>query len=197
MAQQQQPVWGNPAAWALFAVAVLTACVGVFYAGLVPGSTAPLLIGILISCSLPQLIGAIICFRRGEVLFASIAGLFGTVITLGAAFTLFQLAIQGGGHFTPEVMGAFWLALFVITEVFAIGFGHAPYTWFIMAGIAEVGVAFFFLGLVNLGAADITGAIAGWLLIIFSAFCIYSGAAIVLGEHFQRPMLPLGRPVIK
>jgi len=164
---------------------------------LVPGSTAPLLIGILISCSLPQLIGAIICFRRGEVLFASIAGLFGTVITLGAAFTLFQLAIQGGGHFTPEVMGAFWLALFVITEVFAIGFGHAPYTWFIMAGIAEVGVAFFFLGLVNLGAAQITGAIAGWLLIIFSAFCIYSAAAIVLGEHFQRPMLPLGRPVIK
>ena len=197
MAQQQQPVWGNPAAWALFAVAVLTACVGVFYAGLVPGSTAPLLIGILISCSLPQLIGAIICFRRGEVLFASIAGLFGTVITLGAAFTLFQLAIQGGGAFTPQVMGAFWLTLFVITEVFAIGFGHAPYTWFIMAGIAEVGVAFFFLGLVNLGAADITGAIAGWLLIIFSAFCIYSGAAIVLGEHFQRPMLPLGRPVIK
>jgi succinate-acetate transporter protein len=197
MAQQQQPVWGNPAAWALFAVAVLTACVGVFYAGLVPGSTAPLLIGILISCSLPQLIGAIICFRRGEVLFASIAGLFGTVITLGAAFTLFQLAIQGAGAFTPQVMGAFWLTLFVITEIFAIGFGHAPYTWFIMAGIAEVGVAFFFLGLVNLGAAQITGAIAGWLLIIFSAFCIYSAAAIVLGEHFQRPMLPLGRPVIK
>jgi succinate-acetate transporter protein len=197
MAQQQQQVWGNPAAWALFAVAVLTACVGVYYAELVPSSTAPLLIGILISCSLPQLIGAIICFRRGEVLFASIAGLFGTVITLGAAFTLFQLAIQGGGHFTPEVMGAFWITLFVITEIFAIGFGHAPYTWFIMAGIAEVGVAFLFLGLVNLGGAPITGTIAGWLLIVFAAFCIYSAAAIVLGEHFQRPMLPLGRPIFK
>ena len=196
MAQQQQ-VWGNPAAWALFAVAVLTACVGVFYCGLVPMSTAPLLIGILISCSLPQLIGAIICFRRGEVLFASIAGLFGTVITLGAAFTLFQLAIQGAGAFTPEVMGAFWITLFVITEIFAIGFGRAPYSWFILAGIAEVGVAFLFLGLVNLGGAPITGAIAGWLLIIFSAFCIYSAAAIVLGEHFQRPVLPLGRPVFK
>jgi succinate-acetate transporter protein len=195
MAQQQQQVWGNPAAWALFAVAVLTACVGVFYAGLVPGSTAPLLIGILISCSLPQLISAIICFRRGEVLFASICGLFGTVITLGAAFTLYQLAIQAPapGAFTPEVMGAFWITLFVITEIFAIGFGRM--SWFLLLGIAEVGVSFLFLGINALTGG--AGAIAGWLLIIFSAFCIYSSAAIVWGEHFQRPMLPLGRPCFK
>jgi succinate-acetate transporter protein len=194
MAQQQQ-TWANPAPWALLAVAVLTACVGVFFAGLVPGSTAPLLIGILLSCSLPQLIGAIICFRRGEILLGSIAGLFGTAITLGAAFTLYQQVFQGGGTFTPEIMGTFWIALFVITEIFAIGFGRM--SWFLLAGIAEVGVAFLFLGLVNLGGAPITAAIAGYLLIIFSAFCIYSSAAILWGEHFQRPMLPLGRPVFK
>jgi succinate-acetate transporter protein len=194
MAQQQQ-TWANPAPWALLAVAVLTACVGVFFAGLVPGSTAPLLIGILLSCSLPQLIGAIICFRRGEILLGSIAGLFGTAITLGAAFTLYQQVFQGGGTFTPEVMGTFWITLFVITEIFAIGFGRM--SWFLLAGIAEVGVAFLFLGLVNLGGAPITAAIAGYLLIIFSAFCIYSSAAILWGEHFQRPMLPLGRPVFK
>jgi len=195
MAQQQQQAWANPAPWALLAVAVLTACVGVFYGGLVPMSTAPLLIGILIACSLPQLIGAIICFRRGEILLGSIAGLFGTVITLGAAFTLFQLVIQGGGAFTPEIMGTFWIALFVITEIFAIGFGRA--SWFLLAGIAEVGVAFLFLGLNTLTGSAAAGAIAGYLLIIFSAFCIYSSAAILWGEHFQRPMLPLGRPVFK
>lgn len=195
MAQQQQQVWANPAPWALLAVAVLTACVGVFYGGLVPMSTAPLLIGILIACSLPQLIGAIICFRRGEILLGSIAGLFGTVITLGAAFTLFQLVIQGGGAFTPEIMGTFWIALFVITEIFAIGFGRA--SWFLLAGIAEVGVAFLFLGINTLTGSMAAGAIAGYLLIIFSAFCIYSSAAILWGEHFQRPMLPLGRPVFK
>ena len=196
MAQQQQ-VWANPAAWALFAVAVLTACVGVFYGGLVPMSTAPLLIGILLSCSLPQLIGAIICFRRGEILLASIAGLFGTVITLGAAFTLYQLAIQAPapGAFTPEVMGAFWITLFVITEIFAIGFGRM--SWFLLLGIAEVGVSFLFLGINALTGSMAAGAIAGYLLIIFSAFCIYSSAAILWGEHFQRPMLPLGRPVFK
>jgi succinate-acetate transporter protein len=193
MSQQQQQVWANPAGWALLAVAVLTACVGVYYAGLVPGSTAPLLIGILIACSLPQLIGAIICFRRGEILFASIAGLFGTVITLGAAFTLYQLAIQGAGAFTPEIMGTFWITLFVITEIFAIGFGRM--SWFLMLGIAEVGVAFLCLGINALTGG--AGAIAGWLLIIFSAFCIYSSAAILWGEHFQRPMLPLGRPCFK
>jgi succinate-acetate transporter protein len=147
----------------------------------------------LIACSLPQLIGAIICFRRGEILFASIAGLFGTVITLGAAFTLYQLAIQGAGAFTPEIMGTFWITLFVITEIFAIGFGRM--SWFLMLGIAEVGVAFLCLGINALTGG--AGAIAGWLLIIFSAFCIYSSAAILWGEHFQRPMLPLGRPCFK
>jgi len=197
MAQQQQQVWANPAPWALLAVAVLTACVGVFYGGLVPMSTAPLLIGILLSCSLPQLIGAIICFRRGEILLASIAGLFGTVITLGAAFTLYQLAIQAPapGAFTPEVMGAFWITLFVITEIFAIGFGRM--SWFLLLGIAEVGVSFLFLGINALTGSMAAGAIAGYLLIIFSAFCIYSSAAILWGEHFQRPILPLGRPVFK
>jgi succinate-acetate transporter protein len=195
MAQQQQQAWANPAPWALLSVAVLTACVGVFYGGLVPMSTAPLLIGILIACSLPQLIGAIICFRRGEILLGSIAGLFGTVITLGAAFTLFQLVIQGGGAFTPEIMGTFWITLFVITEIFAIGFGRA--SWFLLLGIAEVGVAFLFLGINTLTGSLMAGAIAGYLLIIFSAFCIYSSAAILWGEHFQRPMLPLGRPCFK
>jgi succinate-acetate transporter protein len=160
-------------------------------------STAPLLIGILLSCSLPQLIGAIICFRRGEILLASIAGLFGTVITLGAAFTLYQLAIQAPapGAFTPEVMGAFWITLFVITEIFAIGFGRM--SWFLLLGIAEVGVSFLFLGINALTGSMAAGAIAGYLLIIFSAFCIYSSAAILWGEHFQRPILPLGRPVFK
>lgn len=194
MAQQQQ-VWANPAAWALQAVAVLTACAGVFFAGLVPPSTAPLLIGILIACSFPQLIGGIICFRRGEILLGSICGLFGTVITLGVAFTLFQLAIQGAGAFTPEVMGAFWITLFVITEIFAIGFGRM--SWFLLLGIAEVGVSFLFLGINALTGSMAAGAIAGYLLIIFSAFCIYSSAAILWGEHFQRPILPLGRPVFK
>jgi len=195
MAQQQQQVWANPGPWAIEAVAVLTACAGVFFAGFVPATTAPLLIGILIACSFPQLIGGIICFRRGDVLLASICGLFGTVITLGVAFTLFQLAIQGAGAFTPEVMGTFWIALFVITEVFAIGFGRM--SWFLLAGIAEVGVSFLFLGLLYLGGAPIMGAIAGWLLIIFSAFCIYASSAILWAEHFQRLILPIGRPCFK
>lgn len=197
MAQQEQQVWGNPAGWALFAVAVLTACLGVSFAGLVPASTVPLLIGILIPCSLPQLIGAIIIFRRGEVLFPSIAGLFGTVITLGGAFTLYQQVIQAPapGAFTPEVMGAFWISLFVITEIFAIGFGRM--SWFLLLGIAEVGVAFLLLGINALTGSVVAGTTAGVLLILFSAFCIYSAAAITLGEHFQRPVLPIGKPIFK
>ncbi len=197
MAQQQEQVWANPAGWALLAVAVLTACVGVFHAGLVPMTTAPLLIGILLACSLPQLIGAIICFRRGEILFASIAGLFGTVITLGAAFTVYQLVIQAPkpGAFTPEIMGTFWITLFVITEIFAIGFGRM--SWFVLAFVAEVGVMFLLLGIFAWSGIPVFSIIAGWLALIFAAFCLYVASAILLGEHFQRPILPIGRPVFK
>lgn len=195
MSQQQE--WANPGPWALATVAVLTASLGVVQVGLVPATSAPLLIGILLAGSLPQLIGGVIAFKRGDILLGSIAGLFGTVITLGAAITLWQLVIQAPkpGAFTPEVMGAFWIVLFIITETYAVGFGRI--SWLLMAGIAEVGVAFLLLGISTLAGSPYAGVIAGYLLLIFSAFCIYTSTAILWAEHFQRPILPLGRPIFK
>ncbi len=195
--QEAQPQsWANPLPWAIMAVAVLTACVGSVYAELVPASTTPLLVGILLACSLPQLLGGVILLRRGEILVGSLSGLFGTVITLGAAITLWQqLGAAEPGAITPEVMGVFWIVLFVIAEVIAYGLGRV--SWFIMLGIGEVGVSFLFLGINALTASRGTGLIAGYLLIVFSAFCLYASAGMVLGEHFQRPVLPLGKPVLK
>jgi len=151
----------------------------------------------MLACSLPQLLGGIILFQRGEILVASLSGLFGTVITLGAAITLWQqLGAAEPGAITPEVMGVFWIVLFVIAEVIAIGLGRA--SWFIMVGIGEVGLSFLFLGISALSASPrTTGLIAGYLLIVFSAFCLYASSAMVLGEHFQRPVLPLGKPIFK
>jgi len=178
------------------AVAVLTGCVGVVYAEWVPASTTPLLFGILLACSLPQLIAGIILLARGEVLVGTLSGLFGTVITLGAAITLWQLlGAKEPGAITPEVMGAFWIILFVLAEIIAYGLGRA--SWFIMLGIAEVGVAFLLLGINAAWASEAAGIIAGWLLVVFSAFCIYASAAMLLGEHFQRPILPVGKPIFK
>lgn len=194
MAEQKQQVWANTLPWAVMAVAVLAACVGAVYAGLVPPTTVPLLVGILLACSLPQLIGGIILFQRGEILVGSLCGLFGTVITLGAAITLWQ-QLGAAGAITPEVMGFFWITLFIIAEVIAIGLGRI--SWFVLAGIAEVGVAFVFLGINALTGSPFAGLIAGWLLLVFAAFCVYASSAIVLAEHFGKPVLPLGRPVFK
>lgn len=192
----QQQSWANPLPWVIMSVAVLTACVGSVYAELVPASTTPLLVGILLACSLPQLLGGIILLRRGEILVGSLSGLFGTVITLGAAITLWQqLGAPEPGAITPEVMGVFWLVLFVFAEVIAYGLGRA--TWFIMLGVGEVGVAFLFLAINALTASRGSGLVAGYLLVVFSVFCIYASSAMVLGEHFQRPMLPLGKPIFK
>ncbi|MEW6425044.1 MAG: GPR1/FUN34/YaaH family transporter [Bacillota bacterium] len=193
----QQQGWSNPGPWAIATVAVLTASVGAVYAGLIPATSAPLLIGILLPCSLPQLIGGIIALKRGDILLGSICGLFGTVITLGAALTLWQLVVQAPqpGAFTSEVMGVFWITLFIITETYAVGFGRV--SWLLLAGIAEVGVAFMLLGISTLAGSSSAGVIAGYLLLIFSAFCIYASTALLWAEHFQRAILPLGRPIFK
>jgi succinate-acetate transporter protein len=197
MAQQQQQGWANTAPWMFFAVAVLTACLGGMLTGLVPASSVPLMIGVLLACSLPQLLGAIIHFRRGEILLATIGGSFGTVITLGAAFTMWIQIFKAPapGAFTGEIMGFFWITLFIITEVFAIGFGRM--SWFVLAGVAEVGVMFLLLGLFSLLGVPVLSLIAGIFSLVFAAFCIYVASAVVLGEHFQRPMLPIGHPVFK
>jgi len=197
MAQQQEQVWANPAPWIFYAVAVLVACLGGVLTGLVPASSAPLLIGVLLACALPQLLGAIICYRRGEILLATIAGSFGTVITLGAAFTMWIQIFKAPapGAFTGEIMGFFWITLFIVTEVIAIGFGRV--SWFILLFVAEVGVMFLFLAIFAWSGIPGLGIIAGWLALIFAAFCLYTASAIVLGEHFQRPVLPIGRPCFK
>lgn len=195
--QQPQPQWANTLPWAVMAVAVLTACVGSVKAEIVPASTAPLLVGILLACSLPQLLGGLILFRRGEILVGSLAGLLGTVVTLGAAVTLWQLVYKSNpdAPTTPEVLGVFWITLSVIVLVFAIGLGRA--SWFIALGITLAAVAFLFLGIEAAWASHNAALIAGYLLVVFAAFCIYASAAMVLGEHFQRAVLPLGKPIFK
>lgn len=206
MTQEQSQGWANTGAFALFAVAVLIACLGGFRAGFVPASSAPLMVGVLLACAFPQIIGAIIAFRRGEILLGTIAGLFGATITMGAAFTLWiqVFAAPSSGAFTPELMGFFWITLFIITEIFAVGFGRM--SWFMMLGIAEVGVVFLVEGLYAFQGAPVgpngyitsgLGNLAGYLELIFAAFCIYASAAILWAEHFEKPVLPLGKPVFK
>lgn len=189
--------WANPGPWILQSVAVLTGCAGFAFAGLVPPSTVPLLVGVLLSCVLPQLLGGIIAYRRGEVVLATISGLFGTVITMGAALTLYQQVFMAPqpGAFTPEVMAVFWFVLFILAETMAVAFGRA--SWFILLGIAEVGVAFLFLSINAWTGSVFALKTAGWLLIVFSAFCIYCSAAMLWAEQFERPILPLGRPIFK
>ncbi len=204
--KNNQQIWANAGPFALLAVAVLVCCLGGFRAGFLPKSTAPLMFGILVACSLPQIIGAIIAFRRNDILLGSIAGLFGTTITLGAALTLYiQIFMAPApGAFTPEIMAFFWITLFVITEVFAVGFGRI--SWFLLIGIAEVGVVFLLEGIYAAQGAPIgpngfitsnLANLAGYLEIIFAVFCIYSAAAILWAEHFERPILPLGPPIFK
>jgi len=85
--------------------------------------------------------------------------------------------------------------LFIITETYAVAFGMI--SWLLMAGIAEVGVAFLLLGVAVLGGWGAVAVVAGYLLLLFACFCLYSSTAVLWAEHFERPILPLGGPVFK
>jgi succinate-acetate transporter protein len=193
--QQQQPEpqpqndWANPGPWSLFGIAALTGCAGFFNAGLLPPTTAPLLVGIVVACILPQVLAGLINFKRGEILIGTLNGLFGTVATIGVAATTWMLiSAPKPGAITPEIMAVFWIILFIAMEIAAVGFGRM--SWFLMLGIAEVGASFLCLGLGKF-------VLGGWLLMIFAAFCLYLGAALLWAEVFQRPILPIGRPAFK
>jgi succinate-acetate transporter protein len=189
--QPQQPPqgWANPGPWSLFSIAVLTGCAGFFNAGLLPPTTAPLLVGIMVACIIPQLVAGIINFQRGEILIGTLNGVFGTVATVGISLTTWMLiTVPRPGMITPEILGVFNIILFLVMEIAAVAFGRA--SWFLMLGIAEVGVAFLCFGLAQI-------VLGGWLLIIFAVFVLYIAAAILWGEVFQRPVLPIGRPVFK
>jgi hypothetical protein len=143
----------------------------------------------MVACIIPQLAAGFINFQRGEILIGTLNGLFGTVATIGISLTTWMLiTAPKPGAITPEIMSPFNIILFIAMEIAAIGFGRM--SWFLMLAIAEVGAAFLFfgLGMITYG---------GWLLIVFALFCLYLGAAILWGEVFQRPVLPLGRPVFK
>lgn len=187
--------WANGGPLVIFAVAVLVACLGGLRAGYVPMSSAPLMVGVLIACAIPQLVGGIIAYRRDEVLLGTISSLFGTTVSLGAAITLYTQIFMAPtpGAITPELMGFFWITLFVITEVIAICFGRM--SWFLMLGIAEVGVVFLLEGTFALQGNPALAMLAGYLELGFAVFCTYSASAILLGEHFQKPVLPLGKPI--
>ncbi|PLX39770.1 MAG: hypothetical protein C0608_11375 [Deltaproteobacteria bacterium] len=206
MENRSSQSWANGGPLVMFSVAVLVACLGGFRAGFVPISSAPLMVGVLVACSLPQIVGGIIAYRREEILLGTISCLFGTTVTLGAALTLWIQVFEAPapGAFTPELMGFFWITMAVLTMVLAIGFGRL--SWFLLLGIAEVGVVFLLEGLYSLQGAPIgpngfitlqLANVAGYLELGFAFFCAYAGSAILLGEHFQKPVLPLGAPLFK
>lgn len=191
------PSWANGGPLGIYATAVIVACLGSIRIGAIPGSSAPLMVGIITACAVPIFVAGVIAYRRNETLLGTIFTMFGTTIALGAAMTLHIQVFMAPkpGAFTPEVLGIFWITLCVITAVFAICFGRM--SWFLAAGIAAAAVLFLLEGMFALGHDPDVGVLAGWVELGFAAFCVYAGSAILLGEHFQKPVLPVGAPLFK
>lgn len=191
------PHWGNAGPLGILATAVIVICLGSIRLGWIPANSAPLMVGVLLACAVPIVVAGVIAFARRETLLGTTFTLFGTVVSVGAALTLFIQIFMSpeAGAFSPAVLGPFWITLAGITALFAIGFGRV--SWVLMLGIADVAGVFLFEGLFAMNGAASTAMIAGWLEIVFGVFCIYAGGTILLSEHFEKPVMPLGGPVFR
>ena len=195
MDKAQSPQWGNAGPLGILATAVIVICLGSIRLGWIPLTSAPLMIGILLACAVPIIIAGIVAFMRQETLLGTTFTLFGGVVSIGAALTLYiQIFLPPApGAFSPAVLGPFWITLAGITGILAIGFGRM--SWFLMLGIALVACVFLTEGTFAMsGSGDIAN-LAGLLEIAFGGFCIYAGGTILLSEHFEKPVMPLGKPL--
>ena len=155
------------------------------------------MMGILIACAVPILVAGILAFARHETLLGTTFTLFGALVSVGATLTLYILIFMPPepNAFSPAVLGPFWLSLAAITAILAIGFGRM--SWFLAAGIALVAAVFLCEGLYIMSGAPSIANTAGLLEITFGVFCIDAGGTILLSEHFEKPVMPLGTPIFR
>ena len=197
MENSPTPRWGNAGPVGILATAIIVFCLGSIRIGWIPAESAPLMVGVLVACAVPILVAGVLAFARNETLLGTTFTLFGAVVSIGAALTLYILIFMSPepGAFSTAVLAPFWISLAAITAILAIGFGRM--SWFLAAGILMVAAVFLFEGLYALSGEPSTANLAGTFEIAFGCFCVYSGGVMVLSEHFERSVLPLGTPIFK
>jgi hypothetical protein len=107
--------------------------------------------------------------------------------------------VIGGGALPMDarIDGWLWMVLAITLTAWTPGYLKGAPTLFFT--IVVVDVALFLVFLTDLGiiAGAVAHPIAGWLLLIAGILGIYLAAATVLGGVFKRPVLPVGKPLVK
>jgi hypothetical protein len=199
MQQQQQVTWADPTTLILFAVAMSCFCLCGFLtawpAGAAATTSAPLLSGFLFAAAVAVIIGAIIAFKRGDMLIGSLGGVLGALILMGGS------TLAGGwtgiwliAPASPEIAGWAFLGISIIIFLFLPSVFRISGSLFLFLG--ELVIACALLSSACLGGLVNTGLVnaVGWMLLIFGIYCLYAGFVFITNTIYGRPVISLGAP---
>lgn len=188
----------SPTGAALFALAVACFMFWALFLGWVTGGAVIIMAVLLIACAIPQLMASIFDLLKGNALFGNIMCYFASFFMVGTALTLIVEYLCGitGWPIDPTLLGFAWivlaLALWGWTPALLT---HSPLGFGILAIAADI--ALMCVAVSHFGVAvHALHTISGWLLFIVGIIGIYYGWATVLAEHYEREVLPLGKPLI-
>lgn len=217
---EQQTQWAEPLPAVLFSSAVAFFGLAALLTGSVSLASAPLLIVWVAGISLVCIIGAIIAFRRGDIFGGTLSAIIGGVLFGSGTWLSFLgkfvgwpwgAPVFGAGAavaIPPQIEGWMWIGLVMFLVVGGIAglkvswfLGFA--LWWIAVAAALAPCAWSFMGCPgmpadpSMGISSTLPMVSGWMMLLFALMIFYFATAVWLGTFFGKPVLPIGKPLIK
>jgi hypothetical protein len=191
--------WADTTPIAIFVVAGIL--IGAFWPmmiGLVTPAASPLIGAITLGSAIVFVILMVIEIRGGNLFGATLNGVFGVLLGLVPALVfLTEFAAAGMGvAVDPRVVG--WYFMFVGVVMLIVGFAAGTIFWHMAIALWALSLVLFMTGMVFAGIGHPAWlSVLGWVLFGGGLYFIYVASAAFLGGMFQRPVLPLGKPLFK
>jgi len=187
--EQQRSTWFDPTAIGMLAVALSVIPFSLLLLGVLPSQVMPAIVALLLTTGILSVIVGLISLARGD--FAGIP-----MLLFGLLFMI-QPAVSFMMNPGPpnQVTGIVNIIGGVILIPVAIVLGRM--SWIPCVFIGLVGIGVILAGCAILGAPPILGLLSAILILLFGVHMLYTGIGLILAQGFGRPILPMGKPMIK
>lgn len=180
--------------------AIAISCFGFF--GLLGGSVKEsgiiIMAAWLFGGAILQIIAALFSVLKGNGPGANLGLIFSCYLMLTGAvsFAIKYIAAVNQWPIDASVEGYLWMpiwfCLWLWTPAF---FKTTPLTFNLVIIGLDIVIPLMSLGILGVWAAGM--ALVPWVFLFTGIFAIWTAGAMLLGETFQRPIIPVGSPLIK
>ncbi len=180
--------WADPTPATFFLLAPFIIAMWALTVGLVPIQSTPLM-GIWITMiAVPLLIIAVISLARKDVMGGTLGIVFGGLLGLGGGMSAWM---SSGMNVPPTISGYVFIVAAIVLLAYLPAMrtmpGKSMFWMQLLLGIAVIQLGAGMAGLVP----PVFSTIGGWLLLVFGAYCLYAGTAIITNMAHKKPIMPL------